>query len=186
MPADINTLLKNVRRFETITLPPGCYEGEFCVSKPCTINGRETTLWSSSGIPLTVKGGNTKLNGLRLISVTGGDALYTQKDTLLNSVEITGSVTGKITDKVNVGNVFDLGNIHAGESRRYSLSIFTDNGGRMISHSDSVTLSDEWLKKGENDIFLTVSGLQRGFLLMAEIEIMTLVRRRVYVTGRAI
>ena len=74
---DIQKLLDNPGSSGTVDIPAGEYEGNFIVSKSCTINGNGSVFWNSSGPVLVIAAENVTVNNIK-IELTSDNIPYEQ------------------------------------------------------------------------------------------------------------
>ncbi len=192
--AHIQSLLDSVASYGTCTLPCGEFEGPFVISKPCTVIGDNTTLWSGNESILTVKAAGVVLKNLR-IEITN-DSLPPHKnisvysmthDTVFENVEIIGNLAG-ISGEENywgVPKVLNLGRFPSDKRNTFTAILDVPVKTEISAKFYDVTITPTVLNAGRNIVTITADAVRGGSYIYGEILLKSAVTRRIYLSGSA-
>lgn len=175
-------------------LTPGEYEGPLTITRPCVLDGQNSTLWANNGPVLIVDSASVTLKNLR-IEVTGNHgndqavvslrSNYT--DTKLENVEINGAIEGLPGETAQWGipSVISLGDFAANKENSFSIEFDAPRGAEIIHNLKDVVITPQQIKQGQNILSIKTSNMRDNTILFGEMLIKTDVSRRIYITGKA-
>lgn len=189
---DIQKLLDNPGSSGTVDIPAGEYEGNFIVSKSCTINGNGSVLWNSSGPVLVIAAENVTVNNIK-IELTSDNIPYEQMvsvyckygDTKFSDVEINGMLLGIKGEEQYWGfpRIVDLGKLPAEREQSFALELYAPVEADIRGELYNVNLSADSLAVGFNTVTLTIGKIRSGSLLYGCIRIRSAVERKIIISG---
>ncbi len=194
MDATIQDMLDSVSNHGVVQLPSGEFEGPFTVTRPCTIQGQNTTLWADSGPVLVISrnAGNVYLQHLRVeIAGATGDlervAIDNQASNLqMENIEVDGNVRGYTgEDDWILPKALNVGPFAADQANTFTLKILTNSDAQVISNINGITVSPRYVYRGLNTITIQTEELRARTCLYGEILFQSAVVRRIYVAGQS-
>ena len=173
---------------------PGEYEGPLVVRRPCEIDGKNTTLWASSGPVLVIDSPGVSVKGLRVELVDPGATLQnrvaisnTYADTKLFDVEVNGNVEGIQGEDSSwaLPTIIALGEFAAEKENCFSYAIEAPCAAELICKIKDVKIAPAKLAPGRNVLEITTASMRDNSILYGEILVKTQVIRRIYILGTA-
>lgn len=196
---NLQALINATPEGETLTLPPGEYEGPVVLPHGITIEGEKSTVWSMQGPVLRIQRGDVRLCGLR-IEVTRFDAGMAEKpehtallvdpgvQVTLEDVVIRGYVEG-IDGESGAWLLppsVDLGILAPRGRNTFVLRVFVPVVCQMTSDITGLTVAPTSLKPGLNELEITAKDLYQDTLLLGRCYLRSAhVKRPINFTGRA-
>lgn len=170
-------------------LPPGEHEGPLRIDRPCTVEGRDATLWAAHGPVLEICAPQVSIRGLRVEVTEPGDqtAIRTdQADTVFEEVEVRGDTAGIPGEAGHwdLPPLVSLGVFAAEEQNSFALRITAPGTAALSCGIGGVRVSPR-LEAGEQTVVFETDGLRDNTILYGELVVRTKVLRRLSVTGRA-
>ncbi|MBD5558904.1 MAG: hypothetical protein HDQ87_00875 [Clostridia bacterium] len=173
-----------------VRLKPDEYRGPLVISKPCTVDGSGSTIWSETGPVLCVKSPGVTLQNMR-IEVTGPGRNETalQCDapgTVLKNVEVYGAVAGVPGEEnAAVPRTIDLGIFAAGRPNTFVRRLMLPAPTRLRADLAGVRVEPGMLERGKAELRISTGEMAPGTSVYGEIFLESAVQRRIYVRGRA-
>lgn len=178
-----------------VNLPSGEFEGRFFIRKSCTVNGGGALLWNSTGPVLVVEAEVVSVNNLK-VELTSDNipeqqyiSVYCRgKNAAFSEVEVNGSVLGVQGEEQYWGfpKMLDLGRLPAERRESFSVEIYSPVEAEIRCGIYAVSLSQDTLSKGYNNITLTVDKIRSGSVIYGNIFItscVTGITRKIIVSG---
>lgn len=191
---EIQEQLNRSQRGDVVLLPSGEFQGPFIVANPCTIEGKNTTLWTKSGPALIIESKDVIVKDLR-IEVTKPPTLpddficltSKSRDSQFYSVEIIGDVRGiaKEEEPFFIPKLLNLGEFKGGQLSFCEFEITIPVDAELISCITDVTVSPSKLKAGINRITITMDHIDNGMLIYGELLIISKFIRSICISGCA-
>ncbi|MDE6598980.1 MAG: TerD family protein [Oscillospiraceae bacterium] len=189
---NIQRLLDNPRGSGVVNIPAGEYEGNFIVTKSCTINGNGAVLCNSSGPVLVIAAENVTVNNIK-VELTSEGIPYEQMvsvyckygDTKFSDVEINGMLLGIEGEEQYWGlpRIVSLGRLPAEREQSFALELYSPVEAEISGELYNVSLSADTLSAGFNTVTLTVGKVRSGSLIYGYIRIRSAVERKIIISG---
>ncbi|MDE7302516.1 MAG: TerD family protein [Oscillospiraceae bacterium] len=189
---NIQRLLDNPRSSGIVNIPAGEYEGNFIVTKSCTINGNGAVLCNSSGPVLVIAAENVTVNNIK-VELTSDGIPYEQMvsvyckygDTKFSDVEINGMLLGIEGEEQYWGlpRIVSLGRLPAEREQSFALELYAPVEAEISGELYNVSLSADTLSSGFNTVTLTVGKVRSGSLIYGYIRIRSAVERKIVISG---
>lgn len=177
-----------------VSLEPGEYEGPLVITRPCTLDGRQSTLWAGSGPVLRIESPGVTVKNLR-VEVTGENAAPEARvairtsvpDTVLSAVEVSGDVSGLSGEAPvwDVPTVLSLGTFAAGKVNSFSFLLHVPADARLSCPLKDIRITPDRLTRGDNRLFVETGEIKDRTIVYGELVVQTGVTRRIYITGKA-
>lgn len=181
---DIQALLdKNTGPF--LELPPGEYQGNFVIRRPCTIIGNHTVLWAEQGTVLTIDSNIVTIEHLRIEAL--GESVIAlssgYEDTRFHAVEVSGKVEGILSGHWTLPKVLELGELPSEKECTFYCQVEVPVACKVISLLNGVKVTPEELSAGRHTITLHTEKLHTNTCIYGDILFVSDFIRRSYVTG---
>ena len=179
---------------EVFSLPAGEYEGPLRIHRSCIVDGQGATLWAAAGpvlcadVPgIVVKNLRVEITGRNLSAADRVTIRSAAGDTVLEHVAVNGSLEGFPRENANwqLPAIIPLGEFAAEAENVFSLQIVAGAPATIMSTITGISLQPQEVQAGTTQLLLRTEELKDGTTLYGEIFLDSIVRRRIYVTGRA-
>ncbi len=190
METNIQKLLDSDQ--DVVILPPGEYKGAFSVSRPCTIEGSNTTLWNDNDTVLTINSENVVLKNIHVELVASHENCFSvsteHKDTVYENIEIYGPVHGfGYEDSVpEISRQIKLGNFCADFENSFILDLYIPKVSPTISVSvKDIQIENTSYSFGINKIKLRTGEMPPKTFIYGDLVLNTGFIRKYYFSGLA-
>lgn len=166
------------------------YKGTLTIQKSGIYELSNSIIWSykKSTIKVTAKG--VTLKNARIVVIDGeGYAIETDfPDLILENIEVKGSIKGLPSEPENwnLPPVISLGEFKSESENTFFRNIEVPADCNIINNIYGLAISPMNLKKGNNQIKITVSPMHVNNILYGEIFIQSKVKRRICISGKAV
>lgn len=173
-----------------INLPKGEFKESVIIENPCTIVGNDTILWNDTLPILSIrsKGVTIKNLKLELTNISGYDcdsiALKLQPDTIVENVEIYGSIDGD--KRYYIPRNLHLGEFKADTENTFNFTIYLPEFCDIRVKSSNFKVYTADLGNGYLDLKLVTDAITHGSMLYGEIIFTSKFIRKIFVDGIAL
>lgn len=171
-----------------IQLPLGEYEGPFYIKNPCCIVGNSTTLWTKKGPTLIIQSLHVTVQNLRVevLEEEENDCIISDfPDTEFDGVEIIGKAKGVLEEEGfwDIPEIISLEEIPSQTECHFTIEIIVPTKVTIVSLIEDVQVYPKKLKKGRNQITITVGKMKTGTYIYGDFLFSSFFIRRIYVSG---
>lgn len=168
----------------------GEYEGTVIINKSGTVECNNSTFWSYGKTTVKIKASGVTLKNAR-IEVLGGNAFAIETDfpdLVLENVEVRGNIKGLSSEPENwnLPSLIPLGEFAPECENTFYTDITVPIDCIIMNNLYGIEISPSNLKKGSNQIKITVSPMRCNTILYGEIFIVSKVKRRICISGKAV
>lgn len=172
-----------------IILPPGEYKGTYIIDHPCTIEGKNTTIWNNTGSVIKINSDGVILKNLRIENNSYdkniGFAIETAYPTSLFDVEIFGLTKGfgnedQITE---MNRQIPLGKFKSEEENTFLFEIFVSEKSIIETDIKDIEIIPNEINQGLNKIKIKLCPLPADSYIYGDIIIKSTFTRRYYLSG---
>lgn len=190
METDIQKLLDSDS--EVVVLPSGEFKGSFTISRPCTVEGSNTTLWNDKNTVLTVNSENVILKNIHVELVTVNENFFSVltnfDDTVYENIEVYGPVHGfGLEDSVpEISRQIKLGNFCSEFENTFIMDLFIPNSVPVLSVSvKDIQIENNSYTTGINKIKLKTGDMAPKTFIYGNLVLNTGFIRNYYFSGLA-
>lgn len=168
----------------------GEYEGTVIIDKSGIVECNNSTFWSYGKTTVKIKASGVTLKNAR-IEVLGGNVCAIETDfpdLVLENVEVRGNIKGMPSESENwnLPSLISLGEFAPECENTFYTSITVPMDCIIINNLYGVEISPLNMKKGSNQIKITVSPMRGNTILYGEIFTESKVKRRICISGKAV
>lgn len=183
---DIQALLdENTGPF--VELPPGEYQGNFVIRRPCTVMGNHTLLWAENGTVLTVASHIVTIEHLTIEALGENTVALSSdyEDTKFQNVEVSGNVKGILSQEGQwrLPKMVELKDLPSQSECKFYCQIQVPVKCSVVSLLNGIHVTPKLLSAGEHTLTLDIEKLNANTCIYGDILFVTDLIRRCYVTG---
>lgn len=175
------------------TFTPGEYEGPLIIDRPCTVDGKMSTIWGTTEPLLQITSDSVIIKNLRVELVgdnkKNGTALKsTYKNVVLENVEVCGEVVGVSGEpgQWNIPTVISLGDFAADNENDFITEITLPAPVTLQCKIAGVDITPTNLKPGKNILKIHVLPMRDNTILFGSMILKGRVDRRIYLSGKSL
>lgn len=174
---------------ENITLPSGEFKGPFVIDHPCTVEGKNTTLWNDNETVLDLKCKGITLKNIRveLINSQSDDvfAIKSAGDCICENIELIGRVSGfgEEDSFKELSKQIKLDRFRSDEDNTFILDLFSPGDSEISTDIADITVEPAVLSPGQNTVKLTVGSLPQNTYIYGDMIVKGMFKRRYYISG---
>lgn len=175
---------------KSFDIKKGEYKGTITIQHSGTYELNNSIFWAYNESAIKITAPNVILKNAR-VEVIGknGYAIETDfSDLMLENVEVKGKIKGlpSESENWNLPSLISLGEFASETENTFFKSLEVPENCNIINNIYGVTIYPMNLKKGSNQIKITISPMHSNNIICGEIFIQSKVKRRIYINGKAV